>query len=340
MFLELVLVISLGFGFWDLRFAKQWFEYRRFRNADPPQLRRLWHECGLGRGAALDFDADIFETCVFSQPYFDRDGVILAVADGEVVGYVHAGFRASADEAMLDRSEGIICAVMVLPKHRRQGIGRELVRRAEEYLTNKGAGPMYAGPANPRDPFYFGLYGGCQPAGFLESDPLAEPFFRSRGYLPVERHLVFQRQLGDKADPVGLRLIALRRSTRLTAPEAPTSFSWWWQTRVGRLDTVELALAPKAGNGTLARVTVVGLDFYLPRWNQRAIGLLDLHVLEPMRRKGYGQSLLVEVCRRVRNEMIQLVEAHADERDQVVVKLLESSGFQQVDAGVVYRKEA
>jgi ribosomal protein S18 acetylase RimI-like enzyme len=329
----------LEFGFWDLEFA-QMVEYRRFQNADPPQLRRLWQECGLGRGAALDLDADIFETVVFSQPYFDPRGVMLAVADGEVVGFIHAGFCASADRASLDRSQGVICAVMVLPKHRRQGIGRELVRLAEEYLKSSGATHIFAGPAHPRDPFYFGIYGGSQPAGFLESDPLAEPFFRSLGYAPIERHLVYQRPLGEKADPVGLRLIALRRSTRLTSPETPTAFPWWWQTRVGRLDSVELALAPKAGNGTLARVTVVGLDFYLPRWNRRAIGLLDLHVPEPMRRKGYGQSLLVEVCRRVRSELIQLVEAHVDERDQVVTKLLEASGFQRVDAGIVYRKDA
>jgi ribosomal protein S18 acetylase RimI-like enzyme len=315
-------------------------EYRHFQNADPPLLRRLWHECGLGRGAALEFDADVFETCVFSQPYFDPRGLILAIADGQAIGYIHAGFRASPDQSQLDRSEGVICVVMVLPQFRRQGIGRELVRRAEAYLRESGAQALFAGPAHPRDPFYFGLYGGSQPAGFLESDPLVHPFLRSLGYTPIERRLVFQRELGDKPDPVGLRLISLRRSTRLTSPETPTAFPWWWQTRPGRLDSLELALAPKTGNGTLARVTVVGLDFYLPRWRQRAIGLQDLSVPEPLRRKGYGQALLVEVCRRVKSEMIQLVEAHVIERDQAVVDLLKSAGFEQVDAGVVYRKES
>lgn len=315
-------------------------EYRRFRNADPPQLRRLWHECGLGRGAAIEFDADIFETTVFSQPYFDSRGLILAIADGQAVGYIHAGFRASADQSTLDRSEGVICVVMVLPQYRRQGIGRELVRQAEDYLRESGSQALFAGPAFPRDPFYFGIYGGSQPAGFLGSDPLAQPFFQALGYAPVERHLVFQRVLGDKPDPVGLRLIALRRATRLTSPETPTAFPWWWQTRAGRLDSLELALAPKTGNGTLARVTVVGLDFYLPRWKLRAIGLQDLNVPEPLRRKGYGQALLVEVCRRVRSELFQLVEAHVEEHDRVVVNLLQSAGFEQIDTGVVYRKDA
>jgi ribosomal protein S18 acetylase RimI-like enzyme len=315
-------------------------EYRRFRNTDPPHVRRLWHECGLGRGAALQIDADVFESVVFSQPYFDPNGLILAFEGDKPVGYIHAGFRANAEHSTLDTSEGVICAVMVLPGYRRQGIGRELVRQAEAYLRERGAVDLYAGPAHPRDPFYFGIYGGSRPAGFLESDPLAKPFLQSLGYTPIERHLILQRLLGDKGDPIGIRLMALRKSTQLAAPETPRAFPWWWQTRCGRLDSLELTLASKSGKDALARVTVVGLDFYLPRWNMRGIGLMDLHVPEPLRRKGYAQALLVEVCRRVRSELIEVVEAHANERDEVSVKVFQSAGFQEVDAGVVYRKTA
>jgi ribosomal protein S18 acetylase RimI-like enzyme len=313
-------------------------EYRRFRNTDPPQIRRLWDACGLGRGAALHLNADAFETVVFAQPYFDPEGLILAWSQGEAVGFVHAGFRANADESALDYAEGVICAVMVAPPFRRQGIGRELVRQAEEYLLRRGARHVFAGPAHPRDPFYFGIYGGSQPAGFLASDPLADPFFRRLGYEPVERHLVYQRHLEDTSDPIGLRLMALRKSTQLTAAEVPSASPWWWQTRSGRLDTVELMLSPKGNTECLARVTAIGLDFYLPCWNQRAIGLIDLQVAEALRRKGYAQALLVEVCRRLRSEMIQIVEGHAAEHDVAAIKLLESARFHVVDTGVVYRK--
>lgn len=313
-------------------------EYRRFRNTDPPHIRRLWEECGLGRGAALHLDADAFESIVFAQPYFDPQGLMLAIVEGQPVGYIHAGFRANADLSALDYSEGVICAVMVAPGFRRQGIGRELVRQAEQYLRQRGAQRIFAGPAHPRDPFYFGLYGGSQPAGFLQSDPLADPFFRGLGYLPVERHLVFQRHLEEQSDPIGLRLMALRKSTQLTAPETSRATPWWWQTRSGRLDSVELVLSPKGKTECLARVTAIGMDYYLGCWHQRAIGLVDLHVEEPLRRKGYAQALLVEVCRRLRSEMIQIVEGHAEERDIAAIKLLESANFRRVDSGLVYEK--
>jgi len=312
-------------------------DFRPFRNSDPPAVRRLWHECGLGRGAAIEWDADVIETVVFSQPYFDPAGLILAEVDGQAVGFVHAGFGPSENRTAIDCRTGVICAVMVAPPFRRQGIGRELVRRAEQYLSGRGAEVILAGGAEPNDPFYVGIYGGSQPAGFLESDQLAAPFFSAVGYVPGSRRVVYQRSLESRNDPIGLRLMGIRRTTRLAPLEQSDPHDWWWQTRTGRLDVVELALVPKSGGEPLASVSVVGLDFYLPRWQQRSIGLLELHVPERLRKKGYAQALLVEVCRRVREEMITLVEAHVAADDPGVQRVFESAGFKPVDAGVVYR---
>lgn len=312
-------------------------EYRHFRNSDPPHLLRLWHECGLGRGAALGITCDEFDELVIAQTYFDPAGLIVACREGQPVGFAHAGFGVNEQQTWLSTEEGVICAVMVHPTVRNQGIGRELVRRAEEYLRRAGSVRIFAGPSDRRDSFYCGLYGGSQSAGFLESDPAAAPFFTKLGYVPSERHLVFQRPLGVGAsDPVGVRLVNVRRNTRLASLSQEPK-SWWWQTRHGRLDAMHLALTPRTGGAALARVSVVGLDRYINCWNARAIGLMSLYVGESNRQKGYGQALLVEVCRRVRDDMVQLAEAHAAEADTAAIAVLESAGFQPVDAGVVYQ---
>lgn len=313
-------------------------EYRCFRNSDPPELLRLWHQADLGRGAASGFDADIFETVVFSQPYFDPQGLILAVIDGQPVGFVHAGFGPNSDETDIDPRTGVICVIMVAPAFRRRGIGRELLRRAELYLQNRGATFALAGPSAPYDPFYFGIYGGSQPAGFLLSDPLAEPFFQALGYTEHRRRVILQRSLQDRGGPGGLRLLGIRRSSKLCGPEVCEPQTWWWSTRPGRLDTLELALLPKAGGSPFAKVTVVGLDFYVGRWQERGIGLLDLKVQEASRRKGYGQAILIEVCRRIREELISLAEAHADATDEAAIGVLTAAGFTPVDTGVIYHK--
>ena len=311
-------------------------EYRQFKNTDPPEVLRLWNECQLGRGAAIGLRCDEFDELVFAQIYFDPAGLILACQDEDIVGFVHAGFGANEDRSWLSTKEGVICAVMVHPSARGQGIGRELVRRAEQYLRDRGSKKIFAGSADPRDPYYCGIYGGSQSAGFLQSDPAAAPFFAHLGYSACEEHIVFQRSLGvGAADPVGTRLVNVRRTTRLTALNQDPK-SWWWQTRHGRLDAMHLALVPKIGGTALARVSVVGLDRYANTWQTRGIGLLGLYVPEAHRQKGYGQALLVEVCRRVRDDMVQLAEAHAPKADAAAIAVLESAGFQPIDSGQVY----
>ena len=313
--------------------------YRQFRNSDPPHVLRLWNESGLGRGAAQNVSCDEFDGLVIAQSYFDPEGLILATDDRKVVGFVHAGFTADETKSRLSKKTGVICAIIVDPEYRRQGIGRELMRRAEAYLQKSGAEVIYAGGADPRDPFYRGLYGGSEPAGFLESDVAAAPFFIALGYIPVERHLVFQRTLGPGGpEVICVRLMNAKRQAKLAAATAYEPKDWWWSTRQGRLDSMQLGLIPKAGGSLIARVCVVGLDLYTTGWNARAIGITGLQVAEMQRHKGYGQLLLDEVCRRVRDEMIQLAEAHTPETDLGGIAVLKSAGFHQVDAGVVYRK--
>lgn len=313
-------------------------EYRSFRNSDPPRLLGVWHACRLGRGAVEGIATDAFELLNFAQPYFDPEGLILACDGAEVVGFVHAGFGPNDDESGLSHETGVVCAVLVHPDHRRRGIGRELVARAENYLRSHGSINILAGPAPPYDPFYVGLYGGVQPAGFLESDPDAAPFFQAVGFQPVERRAVLQRDIVNTSDPVSFRQMTLRRKMELAVADSPERMTWWWLTRYGRLDSVRFLLVPKGGGEPVAAVTAIGLDLYLPKWNERAVGLCDLDVPRAERRKGYAQTLIVESCRRLRQELVTRVEAHAPENDPIIVPLLEKSGFERVDTGVVYRR--
>lgn len=315
--------------------------YRPFRNSDPPHILRLWNESGLGRGAAQSLSWDEFDSVVVAQSYFDPAGLIVAVDDHQnVIGFVHAGFGPDESKSHLSTNEGVICAIIVDPKHRHQGIGRELVRQAEHYLKAAGAKTIYAGGASPRDPFYCGLYGGSEPAGFLESDPAAAPFFTALHYKPYERHMVFQRSLGPGGPEVMcVRMLNAKRQCRLAAATIHEPRDWWWTTRTGRLDSMHLGLSPKSGGSLFARVCVVGLDLYIAGWKKRAIGITDLQVAEHQRGKGFGQLLLDEVCRRVREDMIQLAEAHVLETDVAGIAVLKSAGFAEIDAGTVFKKE-
>ncbi len=314
--------------------------YRPFCNADPPRLLKLWHSCNLGRGAAEGFGCDAFEVLLFSQPYFDRGDLILAgEGEDEIVGFVHVGFGPKPDGSGLGDELGVVCAVMVAPHRRRTGIGSELLRRGVERLREKGAKHVVAGPSASCDPFYIGLYGGARVSGFLESDPDADPFLRARGFEPALAHRSYFRDLDTSRDPVNFRVVTVRRRMELAVGPDPPQPPWWWLTRFGRLDTARFLLVPKRGGPAVAGITVVGLDLYVRKWNARAVGLLDLFVPEEHRRNGYAQTLLLEVCRRLREELVTCVEVHVAENNEAGNDLLKSCGFEAVDRGVVYREK-
>ena len=315
-------------------------EYRPFRNSDPPKLVDVWHASQLGRGAAAGFSSDALDCVNLAQPYFDPRGLIVAVEGGDMAGFVHAGFGCNAVESDLSFDTGVICVIMVQPRFRRRGIGRELVLRAESYLRHSGATTILAGPSKGLDPFFYGLYGGSQPSGFLESDISAAPFFEAIGYEPCARHHVFQRDIRDQKDPINFRLSSIRRKMQLEILDHPSSPSWWWMTRLGRLDSLWFRLVPKSGGAAVAGVTVLGLDLYLPGWEERVVGLADMELGESERKQGYGQVLLIETVRRLRQELVTRVETHAADSDPDLIAVLKSSGLSQVDTGVVYRKVA
>lgn len=312
-------------------------EYRPFRNSDPPQLVRLWHESNLGRGAARGFSYEALDRLLIGQHYFDPLGFLVACDAGQVVGFVHAGFRSRDAGDWIEHDTGAISAIVVHPSRRRSGIGRELISRAESYLQTQGATTIQVGAAPPCDPFYHGLYGGAAVSGFLESNAEAAPFLTKLGFQPAQKFIVLQRSM-KQGDPISFRLSLIRRKMEtfiFALPEQPT---FWWFSRTGRLENVQFRLVPKGGGDAVATVTVSGMDLYVEPWGERSIGLSELVVKDVSRRQGHAQALLIEVIRRMRQEQVTLAEAHIAEDNAPAIATFKSVGFQQVDCGVVYRK--
>ncbi len=312
--------------------------YRHFENFDPPKLLALWNACNLGRGAAKHISCDAFEMLNYSQPYFTNKSIIIAEEADNIVGYVHTGLAPNKEETGLDATHGVISAVMVHPVHRRQNVGTVLMQRAENQLREQGVTRITAGPGDDTAPYYIGLYGGARPSGFLMSDPLADPFMRSLGYQPFEEYGVYQRDLMNRKDPISFRLVTLRRTMELRIVNHPVDARWWWFTRFGRLDSIRFQLWNKGGEQNVAAITVIGMDTFLPCWNERCIALCELIVNEDCRGKGYGQLLITEVMRRLREELIQKVEIHINIANHKALALIDTCGFDRVDTGVVYQK--
>jgi GNAT superfamily N-acetyltransferase len=222
--------------------------------------------------------------------------------------------------------------------YRRQGIGRELMTRAEAYLREAGAEAVFGGESGTRNPFYLGLYGGAEGTGFLESDQNAAPFLTSVGYAPSERYLLFRRDISLKKDPFDPRCVAIKRAMKFGVMDRPPNATWWWMTRHGRFESLTFALVPNNGTPSPAIVTCWGMELHAANRGQRTVGLTDVFVAEKDRRKGYARVLLSEVIRRLRDDLVTQVEVTIDEKNVAAIGLFRSLSFEPVDAGVVYRR--
>lgn len=315
--------------------------FRCFHNTDPPRIAALWQASNLGRGAADQFSADALEHFVFSQPFFDPAGLIVACEDEEVVGFAHAMCAVSEDESGLDCASGAITGLLVHPAWRRRGIGSELIARASAWLRDQGVSEVRLGPDDRTNGFYVGLYGGVQPRGFLASDGTIEAFAQQQGWRQQQTYRCYQKHLSQSMrEPVNMTIIGNRRKTQLEGVDLSGNVSWWWTVRFGNLDSVRFDLRLKSGGDVVASCEAFGLDLYIPKWGQRAVGLGRVSSPPEHQGKDYELSLLLELSKYLRDQLITIIDASAAVDDESAVALLESAGFEHCDTGTVWTEPA
>ena len=312
--------------------------FRTFHNSDPPRILKLWHNSKLGPSAAEGFPCDILELFVFSQPFFDGKGLILATEGEEIIGMAHASFAASDDGSQLDRSRGVISALAVHPDHRRQGLGRELLSKAEAYLAENGATTVAFGGGLDQNGFYNGMYGGLQASGFCHTAAPWTKFLGDVGYEPTESTFVMHRDLTMGRDPVSARLIRHRRRLNLVITDRVAEMPWWWHVRFGHLDALRFELQERHDESVVASAQVIGLDVFVPKWGLRAVGIREVVVPEEQRRHGYGLSIVLEICRRLREQSIQLIEAQVGSENSAANELFLAAGFEKAQELLCFRK--
>jgi GNAT superfamily N-acetyltransferase len=311
--------------------------YRPYRNPDSPAVVAAWNSSFSGRRVVPVRMATVLEYFTFAKPYFDPEGLILAVDESKPVGFVHAGFGPGGDGKSLDLGTGVVCTLGVVPSHRRQGIGSELLRRAEEFLRLRGAKELYAGPLAPSNPFTFGLYGGCDSPGFLASDVMARPFFEKHGYKLARSSGLFQRALAKTNMPPDPRFGSIRQQFDVVA--SPYHGAGWWRECVlGPIEAVEYRLQLKPQGQAVARCVLWDMETFQQLWGQACVGMFELFVRPEFRRRGLAKYLLAQILRYLHDQPFHLFEGMADLSDPAALGLLQGLEFEQVDVGHCFRR--
>lgn len=311
-------------------------EFRTFRNGDPPRLAETWRTADLGPSAVQPMTAALLETAVFSKPYFDRDGLVIAVEGERIVGFAHAAFGPNADRTGLDTAIGTTLLVVVVPHEQAAAIGADLLARSEAYLRQRGARQILGGGNATLCGFYLGLYGGANMPGILASSPGMQDVFLRAGYAVDERIAVLRRPLAGFRPPVNRLHLAIRRATVLRAIDEPMHRNWWEAATTAGLSLRRYQLA-NAADEVLGAATFWDMQPASATWGVTAAALLHVEIAGPRRRQGLANYLVAEALHDLAQEGVTLVEAQAPEGNGGAVGLFEKLGFTRADEGIVFR---
>ena len=123
------------------------------------------------------------------------------------------------------------------------------------------------------------------------------------------------------------KLLRHRRHLNLVITDRPADESWWWFARFGHLDSLRFELHEKGTENVVASGKIIGMDLFIPKWGVRSVGIREIFVPATQRRHGYAQALLLEICRRLKGESVELVEAHVLPTDKPVLDLFNLAKF-------------
>ncbi len=313
-------------------------EFRCFRNDDPPRLADAWRAADLGPAAMQPMTSMLLELRVFSKPYFDREGLIVAVdreAD-RVVGFAHAAFGPTADQSAIDTRVGTTLLIVVVPHPDEESIGAGLLARCEAYLRQRGATTLLGGGSAEMRSFYLGLYGGSDLPGILDSSPAMQRVFRRAGYVEAERIAVLRRPLAGFRPPVNRLQLAIRRATMLQVIDEPARRTWWEAATTTDISLGRYELRAPGGE-LLGSASYWDMQPLAESWGVVAAGLLHVGIEGARRRQGLAHYLVAESMHDLAQEGVTLVETHVSDANLAAMQLFTKLGFTASEHGSRFR---
>ena len=317
--------------------------HRPFLNTDPPALAAIWNQSVPERSSVRPVLVHELDEHAFGSVLFDRAGLIVAERDGQIAGFVHAGF--GPDLPVPDRpfevnpEMGVIAMLAVAPGEGAQAIAEGLIVEAERYLRGRGAKVIYGGGQFPLNPFYWGLYSGAEASGAPSSHAEFTGALRALGYEPVSTsvHLRFDLSRSEPRDP---RSPILRRQAAVEIVEDAPPANWWENIALSDFHLTLARLVARADGAEIARARTWDMTWFGRLDGRTRLGIFDVFVSPEHRRKGCARFLMAGIFRAARDHGYDDAEVQTATANEPALALYQSLGFEPVEQSTVFRLPA
>ena len=320
--------------------------YRPFLNTDTPYLVDVWRQQPLIRGLFSAVTRDLFDQQIFSKPYFENSGLILALEDSGVgsapplpLGFVHAGFAPNATLSDLDRTVGIVSQLKMVPGDRAAEVGRGLLEHGIQYLKQAGSTIAHVGGNFPNAPFYQGLYGGSRIPGVLDADHASRTALTEFGFQVADQVLLLERSLVGFRAQVDRDQMTLRRQFQIKAIADPLETTWWESCTFSLAERDRFTVFHKTKREYVGSVSFWDMQPLASQFGESCRGMYDLSVNAELRRGGMATFLVGEALRHLMQQGIGRVEVQVRQSDAPSLGVFKKLGFEPVAQGALMFKE-
>jgi GNAT superfamily N-acetyltransferase len=240
-----------------------------------------------------DFEAHIapltpqrFIDLVEQKSYFDPTGLLVALEEGQVIGWVHACLAAGSEPGHKPDQKKPRIRMLIFPRHRLK-VGQALVHEATNWLKKSGQLQFLALHAQVGYPFYRGLWLGGEPMGPVTL-PHQQLALEVGGYKNTQES-IFLTAAMPLAPPEHAATVAIEFETAgAVMAHQPMAESW-----IGFSPMRTKAWRNGEEAGTIGWVILP----YLDRLGAPAMNIWGLGVKEPYRRQGIASALISQAMR-------------------------------------------
>ncbi len=299
---------------------------------------RLWRRLPPLPLRAQNISVTTLEEHLFAKPYFDRQGLLVAEEQGEMIGFVHAGLGADSEQCAIDASLGVVALFVPPDEGSHDSVAAELLGAAEAYLRDHGVVRAIAGGVSPQHPFYLGLYGGALLPGIAESDKWLLEQFSSAGFERTGERHILRRSLTGFRPPVDRDLMRIRRTHQLESCETPVADHWCEACTLGVLNRRRYKLVSRSGNEVAAMVDVWDMEPLSGSWGLNAMGVCCWDGCEGPSEPLCHLFLLGETMKKLSSEGVSILEIQVSPEETARRDVCRRLGFEQVERGLVLVK--
>lgn len=295
------------------------------READA--LTDLWNASACNAHGFYPLGRDIFIQRVLTAKRYDPERLLVAQADGRIVGIAHSDIVREPFYEPLASVE----ALLVHPDYRHRGIGTALLTASLESLRHSRVPGVDALGCWPYSSFYCTLIDGSERSGIFSDDTAMLKLFHRAGFSPHRESIVMRLDLTEEA-PREIRSDNGRFIIRKRSPGETWLdyvFRGWdlYDHQYVSTDGMLLSRAIFA--------SMLGLNQHTGR---KHFALFGVNTPEGLRGRGYARTNLSVLLNQIAGEGAETVELHVYADNTPALRLYTGLGFRELKRTWAMRK--